>query len=94
VSRPGIEQAAFKSEIPFNWNLNSTMGNKLVIQTPVTRSYSLKLFAANGRLVSSYNGIVNRGRHSVPLEIKSSGTYLVRFESENILETRKMIISK
>jgi|GEM_PF-6793897 len=94
VSRPGIEQAAFKSEIPFCWNFSSSMGNKLLIQTPVTRTYSLKLFAANGRLVSSYNGTVNRGSHSVPLEFKSSGTYLIRFESENILETRKITISK
>lgn len=92
--RPQIGHAAIIAEIPFGWHLSGSNGLHFTIQTPVACVYKLKLFTVNGRLVSQYNGIASRGKQLIPISARVSGVWLASFESGNIKETKKVIISR
>ena len=64
----------------------------LRIKAPNARDYSLQLFDMKGRMFLASEGVVTPGVHSFTIATVSPGSYLARFKSGSMQETRMVTI--
>jgi hypothetical protein len=80
---------ALQAPIKFAWNLTGGSRLSLRIQSPRSFAYSLKLQDLQGRLVSSVQGTLDAGIHTVPIKRAAAGTYFAVMQTDRGREIRR-----
>jgi hypothetical protein len=90
-----------ETDIPLNYELSEAFPNpfnavtRISFSLPVTNRVSVQIFDLSGRLIETLvNDIQPAGQHSITWESRnaSSGVYLVRVETSDFKDTRKVVL--
>lgn len=76
------------------WNIVSGKQLFINVYTPKNCSYSIDIYNIVGKKQLNRSGILTKGDHTIPLIKTVPGTYLFRFQSDDITNVRKFTVTR